>query len=58
MTRTATKAPTKFLIAITYPGGDAIKDVPDTIYRLSTSQNTSVTQPIVPATIDPSLAPL
>jgi hypothetical protein len=50
-------APTKFLKVIIILGGVAIKELPETVYILSTSQKVRVVHPIIPAVIAPSLAP-
>ena len=51
-------APIKFLIVIIMSGELAIIELPKTVYMLSVNQKARVTQPIIPATIAPSLAPL
>ena len=51
-------SPTKFLKTVVISGDVAIKDLPETLYILSTSQKIRVIQPIAPAVIAPSFAPL
>ena len=53
----AIPAPTKFRKVISRLGDVAIKDLPETVYTLSTSQNVRVIHPITPAVIAPSLVP-
>jgi hypothetical protein len=50
-TDAATPAPTKFLKVIAISGDVAIKDLPETVYTLSTSQKVRVIHPITPAVI-------